>query len=90
MPAAGETAEDFFEGKPMKRRRIDPRRAAASAGGDPGWYRSTPLLKQESHCCGQCGAESATVAGPGEPCLICKLKARQPAGETDPETAGPF
>jgi hypothetical protein len=66
----------------MRRRRtIDPAKAAAAAGGDPGWYAGIPTPARAYHRCGVCDAESATVPGPGEACLVCKLKERKAARE---------
>lgn len=44
-----------------RRRTIDPAKAAAAAGGDPGWYRSIPVPVHECYCCGRCGTSSVTV-----------------------------
>jgi hypothetical protein len=67
--------------KKKRHRTIDPRKAAAAAGGDPGWYRSVPVPKRGFHYCGRCHVESAAVPGPGETCLVCKLKERMAARE---------
>ena len=73
----------------MKRRRtIDPRRAAASAGGDPGWYRSIPVVENRA-ACSKCGTPS-TLIGLDGVCLRCRLERRETVGDTAPETAGPF
>ena len=63
------------------KRRIDPSKAARAAGGDPGWYAGIPIPARILHRCGLCGAESGTVPGPGEACLVCKLKERKAARE---------
>lgn len=59
-----------------RRRTIDPAKAAAAAGGDPGWYRSIPVPAHEHFYCGRCGTRSETVPGPGELCLKCRLQER--------------
>jgi hypothetical protein len=65
----------------MKWRRIDPAKAAAAAGGDPGWYAAIPVPKHEHYRCGICDAESATVPATGGLCLKCRLQERTAARE---------
>jgi hypothetical protein len=65
-----------------RRRTIDPAKAAAAAGGDPGWYRSIPVPAPEK-CCGKCQQPRDSVDDRGT-CGYCRAieKAkRTPAAE---------
>jgi hypothetical protein len=64
-----------------RRRRIDPAKARAATGGGIGWYERIPTPARTFYSCGKCGTESATVPGPGEPCLKCRLQERTAARE---------
>jgi hypothetical protein len=66
----------------MKRKRhrtIDPAKAAAAAGGDPGWYRSIPVVDNRPTCT-KCGTRTALLGLDGE-CLKCRLQERTAARE---------
>jgi len=65
-----------------RRKRIDPRKAAASAGGDPGWYRSIPVVDTRVTCA-KCGTPS-TLIGAGGECLRCRIEKRKAAREATP------
>jgi len=59
-----------------RRRRIDPEKARAAAGGNPDWYRDISTPEMTYYKCSQCSTESATVPRPGELCLKCRLQER--------------
>jgi hypothetical protein len=57
-----------------RHRTIDPSKAAAAAGGDPGWYREIPVVDNRPTCT-KCGTRAALLGLNGE-CLRCRLKER--------------
>lgn len=64
----------------MSKRRIQPDKAAASVGGDPGWYAGIPTPESSWATCPRCGIKTTLIGQDGE-CLRCRLEKRKAARE---------